>query len=125
MALPHTFEVLNFLRARGTVYCITEGKCNYQHTKAMLTDIEMYVESVFVTNDKVNELKEFAKERGFDRDNTVMIGDSENDTRAGKNAEISTVCIKSGVHDYESFKIMADITIDDLDQLLKMLKAKD
>ena len=125
MALPCTFELLNYLKENSTVYCITEGSCNYQHTKAMLTDIENEVESVFVTTDKIKALKEFVDEKGFNKKETVMVGDSENDIKAGRNAGVGTICIKSKRRGNDYYgSIQADLMLKGLDELLGMLKAK-
>ncbi|MBD3397833.1 HAD hydrolase-like protein [Candidatus Micrarchaeota archaeon] len=123
MALPYAFEVLNTLSSLGAMsYCVTQGRCNYQHTKAMITDIEEKVESVFVTKNKIDELPGFVDHLGINPKDTVMIGDSESDIKAGVNAKIETVCVKSGKRDYGAFTTKPDIVFTDLREFMESLK---
>lgn len=122
MALPGSIELLKLLGRRGKVHVVTEGKCNYQHTKAMLTDIEKDVDLVFVTENKISELKEFIETNIKEKELAVMIGDSEGDMSAGQEAGIDTVLVKTGKKDYDKFKIEANLTIGGLDELLRLFK---
>ncbi|MFH2023833.1 MAG: HAD hydrolase-like protein [Candidatus Micrarchaeota archaeon] len=121
MALPGGIEILKKLGRNCKVHVITEGKCNYQHTKAMLTDIEKDVDLVFVTKDKVSQLTEFINEIKQDKKLCVIIGDNETDIKAGKEAGIDTILVKTGKRDYNKFKTEADLTIVDLNEILKLL----
>ncbi len=93
MGREDAFELLNTLRKRGAVYCITQGKCNYQHTKTMLTDIEPKLNGVSVTTDKETELPKYVDAMKFQKELAVMIGDKPSDAKAGKNAGIDTIRI--------------------------------
>ncbi|MBI5051329.1 HAD hydrolase-like protein [Candidatus Micrarchaeota archaeon] len=124
MARNGAFELLKEIGKTDLIYCVTEGKCNYQHTKAMLTDIEEMVDSVIVTKEKVSELKGFIEQRGFNKSETVMIGDSENDITAGKSANVSTICVKHEGRNYDSFKVQADLTVNSLVEVLEHLRSK-
>lgn len=92
MARDDAFELLNSLKKMGAaVYCITQGKCNYQHTKVMLTDIETRLAGVVVTENKETELSNYVNVKKFPVQITVMIGDRPSDIKAGKNAGVETI----------------------------------
>ena len=122
MALTDAFNILNFIGKSNAIYCITQGKCNYQHTKAMLTDIEQNVDNVIVTENKIKDLKKFIELYGLDKRETLMVGDSENDIIAGKSTGVSTILIKSGKHDYDRFEVNADLSLNNMLELLNLLK---
>ncbi len=123
MALPCAFEVLDAVSSLGAMsYCVTQGKCNYQHTKAMITEIEEKVELVVVTETKIDELPGFVSQLDMDPEHMVMVGDSDSDIIAGKNATIDTVLVKSGTRDYDAFPVKPDLIFDNLCEFLKSLK---
>ena len=124
MALPGAFELLNSISQSNTIHCITQGECNYQHTKAMLTDIEQKVESVLVTYDKSIQLKSFIENKGYLHKEAVIIGDSQSDIVAGREAGIDTVCVKSEKYDPEKFDVKADLVVEDLKELLDLLNSQ-
>lgn len=123
MALPGAIELLNYLRSKGVVHCATEGRCNYQHTKAILTDIEDKVDSVFVTKDKLGGLKRFIEEKGFGRDETVIVGDKEGDIKAGIGAGIDTILVMTKGEDaYGNLSVTPRMKVKDLLELLERIR---
>lgn len=126
MPHPDTFNILNSIHNKGKIaYCVTQGTCNYQHTKAMLTGIEEKVEAVQVTERKEEELEKFVDEMEFDKEKTVMIGDSETDIKAGKNSGINTICIGNEHNNHDQFENKADIYFEDLRVFLDELNKKE
>ncbi|MFH1306992.1 MAG: HAD hydrolase-like protein [Candidatus Micrarchaeota archaeon] len=121
MPHPHAFNILNKLINSGiTILCVTQGKCNYQHTKAMITDIESRTQAVLVTKDKKSELTKHISLRKIPPSDAVMIGDKETDILAGENANINTVLIKKDDSKL-SMGCTPSITLSNLGELLELI----
>ncbi len=95
MPKPNVVRIIKTLYPIADLYCVTQGKCNHQHTKIMLTNLEDLIAEVVVTKDKTVELAKYVRKRNFNLKLTVMIGDKQSDVQAGKNAHIDTVQIAS------------------------------
>ena len=125
MGRENAFELINTLRKRGAVYCITQGRCNYQHTKAMLTDIEPRLNGISVVvppKTKEDELPKYLVAKQFQAEKTVMIGDKPSDIRAGKKAEVDTIRIVYPRLGDDFSTNVPDLTYNNLGEFMQALK---
>ena len=123
MPRKNAFGLLCHLALLGPVYCITQGKCNYQHTKAMLTDLEGKMADVVVTEEKERQLRDYVELKGFPKEKTIMIGDSRRDIVAGKNAGVETVLVKSDNprHEKDFEETEADAKFNNLLEIIQII----
>lgn len=116
---PDAYEL--FQKIRGFAYCVTEGKCNYQHTKLMLSCLEHEFEDVIIIKgSKEKQLGRYIRPllKQYKKSEFVMIGDSPKDIAAGTKVGIDTVRIRVGSHadeddivkPTESFKSLTELS---------------
>ena len=139
MAVDHAFDLLYYLRNKKhySVFCITRGKCNYQHTKLLLTGLDDDVfDSLMVASTegksprtKTERLSEEIKLKNIPLESAVIIGDNiKHDISAGHSVGIETIRILQGIHsDEESSnkKETPDMTFDSIKDLFKFFKDSD
>ena len=96
--IPHTHEILAYLKPNYQLHIISNGFDDVQHTKLKASEIHDYF-SIIVTSDSSGHRKpqkgifEFAmNEAGATRSDAVMIGDNiETDIKGAKNASMDQI----------------------------------
>ena len=129
MPQPNVYELFQAIKGYGYAYCVTEGRCNYQHTKLMRTGLESEFEDIIVIKEnKERELKSYvdkmSSERKIGKTAFVMIGDSPKDVLAGYNSGIETIRIRNGKHENEMAILEAEESFNSLDRLIERLRDK-
>ena len=124
VALPFAFDLLKQIKyvLKFTSYCITQGKCNLQHTKAMVTHIEDLIDDILVVEDKEKELKDYIGTKEIFPEQALIVGDRKTDILAGKRAEIGTVLISASDERFPADS-KPDLQIKNLSELLTIVKA--
>jgi len=114
LPFPDAYELFHEIRGYGFAYCVTEGNCNYQHTKIMRTGLENEFQDIIVIREKKDEeLKNYICPLVSEKNpktTFVMIGDRPSDILAGYNAGIDTVRIRAGGHKCEPDKVTRPLT---------------
>ncbi len=108
--IPHTHEILGYLKGKYHLHIISNGFDDVQHIKLRSSNIHHYFEKI-ITSDSSGYRKphkgifEFAmKEAGANPDNTLMIGDNiETDIIGAQNTGIDHIFFNYGdtVHDLD------------------------
>ena len=96
--IPHTHEILEYLKPKYQLHIISNGFDDVQHSKLKASKIHQYFDKI-VTSDSSGHRKpqkgifEFAiKEAGTSKENVLMIGDNlETDIQGAQNASIDHV----------------------------------
>lgn len=127
--VPHTEEVLTELQAKCQLYVVSNGVAEIQNSRMMGSGMEKYFIDRFVS-ETVGYPKPqieyfdycFAHIDGFDKAKTLIIGDSlTSDVQGGVNAGIDT-CWFNPNHASNNSKLTPTYEIDDLRQLLDIVK---
>lgn len=126
MTMENAFDLLSRLRDLNLAsYCITRGRCNYQHTKLMLTDLEDKFDALLVCGedeDKGNRLNSYIQSKGIDGFEAVILGDRPEDINAGNKANIETIRILNGKHRNDPSTGKEHLIINNLKELLDRLQ---
>lgn len=131
MPVDHALDLLSLLRNNScSLFCITRGRCNYQHTKLLLTNLdESLFDSLIVVSDendsKGDKLIAEIEKKHLPLKHTVMVGDNVDDIVAGHTAKIDAVRIKYGSHKDDDPKDdlgIADLELNNLGELLERCK---
>jgi FMN phosphatase YigB (HAD superfamily) len=131
MPLDGTFDLLSYLRDKKcSLFCVTRGSCNFQHTKLLLTNLneDLFDRLIIVpsTDRKVNYLRKEIEVHGLVREQTIFVSDSIDDVVDAHDAGIDVIRIFQGDHKKEvaaeNTKEKADLDVDSLRELLQKLK---
>jgi len=120
MPMEHAFDLLSILRRdKKSIFCITKGKCHYQHTKLIITNLdEDLFDSLIVVEKEKNETKESKlseeiRKKSLKKQETAMIGDRVEDVVAGKRAGVFSIRIRQGK--YKSIDPKSDEETGDME----------
>jgi FMN phosphatase YigB (HAD superfamily) len=139
MPAEHALDLLSLLEANNecSLFLITKGRCHYQHTKMMLTNLdETLFDGLSVVKRDTGETKagkitewiskiESEVKKKVDLNQCVMIGDSPDDVAAGHTAGIHAVRIRTGAHRKEEptkDEQKPDAEYENLGELLEVYK---
>lgn len=127
--LPHAMEVCRRLSGECRLYIVTNGVQATQESRLDLSGLRPFLSGVFVS-EAVGYQKPkreyfdyvFARIPDFDRDKTLMVGDSlSSDMRGGAGAGLAT-CWYNPAHIKNDAQVQIDYEIDDLRKLYKIVK---
>ena len=127
--VPYAEEVLTELQAKCRLYVVSNGVAEIQNSRMKGSGLEKYFLDRFVSETvgypkpQIEYFKYcFAHINNFDRTKTLIIGDSlTSDIQGGVNAGIDT-CWFNPKHTKNASKLTPTYEIDDLRQLLEIVK---
>ena len=101
--IPHTYEVLDYLKGKYQLHVITNGFEDSQYTKLKTTNLHNYFEQV-ITSEKAGSKKPDQRifeyglnAAGADCHECVMVGDNlQADIRGARNAKIDQIYLNPG-----------------------------
>lgn len=132
MPLKNAFDLIIYLKQMRQkvkqellLFCITSGRCHYQHTKLMLTGLEGKFDSLIISSQKGNYIEGFLNMKNIDKEMAVMVGDRADDIDAGHYAKIDAIRILFGDHKDEKPAKPPEMEFSGLGELLKALKSSE
>lgn len=126
--LDGVYEVLTKLSKDYNLYIVTNGVIQTQYSRLKGTDIQKYFKDIFVSEEVGYQKPKkeyfdfcFEKIENFDKDKTLIIGDSlSSDIQGGINVGIDT-CWINPKHDKKPQDMDITYTIDSVKDLLEIL----
>lgn len=129
-AFPNAEKVLIKLKEMGIKLAAVSNRSSKGVTRSLTLDgLESYFDHIVTVDEVVNAKphKDHPNKAlellGVSAEEALIIGDTENDILAGKNAGIKTVGVTYGWLGMDINKHNPDFTINNLSQLLKVLKS--
>lgn len=126
---PKTKKTLQFLKKSGFLLAAVSNRMRESLVHSLkLAGIFDYFDTVVCADDVVNpkphreHLLAALLDLKIGSENVYMVGDTENDILAGKNANIKTVGVTYGWLGKDIAKHNPDYVIDDIEDLFKILK---
>jgi FMN phosphatase YigB (HAD superfamily) len=118
-------DLINHLKCAGRlVICFSNGRCNYQHTKLILAELDDEFEHLEVSEEetKENMLRKYIEQMQIDVNQCVIVGDSPKDIEDGQIIRMGTIRIRCGRHSADQCDKQPDLEFKSVPEFFEFIK---